>query len=96
MSWPRARFRRGPRLAAERSGVLQGASAGRRHLHRIASNERLFAGQQLIPKVRAGGAGLLTAARRRFRPFAGQAEPTGPADCGRSPILRRSSRPTAQ
>ena len=86
MGWPRARFRRGPRPAAERRGALRGAIAGQsictsagsreqRLIWRIgflvssarsgcwssaangcnelasraaASNERLFAGQQLI------------------------------------------------
>jgi hypothetical protein len=28
MGWPRARFRRGPRPAAERRGALRGATAG--------------------------------------------------------------------
>jgi len=32
---------------------------------------------------------------RRFRPFDGRAEPTGPAESGHSPALRRSPRPTA-
>ena len=52
MSWPRARFRRGPRQRLNDPENCRVPARVEGILHRIAGNERLFAGQQLIPKVR--------------------------------------------